>query len=44
MTTDLKAVNYMLFNYPKPKLSGFDNRQLFGNGAFLNVNCEKYCR
>jgi len=32
MTTDLKAINYMLFNYPKPDISTFENRKLFGNG------------
>ena len=35
MTTDLKALNYMLFNYPKPSIFNFANRQLFGNGASL---------
>ena len=37
MTTDLKANNYMLFNYPKPSNANFANRKLFGNGALLGV-------
>ena len=43
MTTDLKAINYMLFNYPKPGNPAFENRQLFGNGTFLSVNHDIYC-
>ena len=34
MTTDLKANNYLLFNYPKPNDPSFENRKLFGNGEF----------
>ena len=40
MTTDLKAISYMLFNnydYQKPSDSKAENRQFFGNGAFLRV-------
>ena len=41
MTTDLKAMNYILFNnydYQKPSASKSENRQFFGNGAFFNEN------
>ena len=37
MTTDLKAINYILFNnydYQKPSVSKSENRQFFGNGMF----------
>ena len=36
MTTDLKAVSHVLFNsydYPKPQVSTYILRQLFGDGA-----------
>ena len=41
MTTDLKAVHHVLFNYydyPKPKIVKNIIGQLFGNGAFCCIN------
>ena len=37
MTTDLKAVSYLMFNsyeYPKPQVSTYIIRQLLGDGGF----------
>ncbi|KAF8805907.1 cytochrome P450 [Phlegmacium glaucopus] len=40
LTTDLKAINYILFNsydYPKPEDLTYNSRELFGNGVFVNA-------
>ncbi|KAF8816768.1 cytochrome P450 [Phlegmacium glaucopus] len=47
LTTDLKAINYILFNsydYPKSEEISYTMRQLFGNGVFSGMNRDIFFR